>query len=208
MIINVLAVGQLEANCYIVTDEDSNESIVVDPGDEPDRILELCKDLKIMYIVLTHAHFDHVGAVTEIKEATGAKIVVHKDELEVYASVTEHGKAWGFNLAPLPKPDIIVNEGDEINLGMSKLTVIHTPGHTPGSICLYGEEGIVLTGDTLFAGSIGRTDFPGGSMKQMRTSFIKLMGLPEETAVFSGHGGATSIGNEKTGNMFAAEFLA
>lgn len=208
MLINVMAVGQLEANCYIVADEGTNEAIVIDPGDEPDRILEQCKDLAVKYIVLTHAHFDHVGAVNEIKDETGAQIVVHKYELEVYASVTEHGRAWGFNLAPLPEPDIIVTEGDKVVFGASSLTVIHTPGHTPGSMCLYADEGVVITGDTLFAGSIGRTDFPGGSMSQMRASFRKLMGLPETTAVFSGHGSATSIGNEKIGNMFAAEFLS
>lgn len=207
MVIKSLAVGQLEANCYIVADEATGEAIIVDPGDEPDRILELCSDLDVKYIVLTHAHFDHAGAVSELKDATGSKVVVHAEELEVYASIKDQGIMWGFNVPALPEPDIQVNEGDEINIGQSTLAVIHTPGHTPGSMCLYAEEGIVLTGDTLFAGSIGRTDFPGGSLKDMRSSFRKLMGLPDETAVFSGHGTPTNIGTEREQNMFAAEFL-
>jgi glyoxylase-like metal-dependent hydrolase (beta-lactamase superfamily II) len=207
MVIKSLPVGQLEANCYVLADDETGEAIIVDPGDEPDRILELCENLDIKYIVLTHAHFDHAGAVAELKEETGAEVVVHANELPVYASITDQASLWGFSVPSLPEPDITVNEGDEISIGQSTLTVIHTPGHTPGSMCLYAEEGIVITGDTLFAGSIGRTDFPGGSMRDMRSSFRKLMGLPDATAVFSGHGTATSIGTEKEQNMFAAEFL-
>lgn len=207
MIIKSLAVGQLEANCYVVADEATSEAMIIDPGDEPDRVLELCEDLQVKYIVLTHAHFDHAGAVPELKEETGAEIVLHESELPIYASITDHASAWGFNVPPLPEPDITVNEGDEITIGQSTLTVIHTPGHTPGSISLYSAEGIVITGDTLFAGSIGRTDFPGGSITDMRSSFRKLMGLPDKTAVFSGHGAATTIGTEREQNMFAAEFL-
>jgi len=207
MVIKSLPVGQLEANCYVLADEDSGEGIIIDPGDEPDRIVELCEGLDIKYIVLTHAHFDHAGAVAELKEETGAKVVVHESELSVYASIADQASMWGFQVPSLPEPDMTVSEGDEIILGQSRLTVIHTPGHSPGSMCLYAEEGIVITGDTLFAGSIGRTDFPGGSIKDMRSSFRKLMGLPESTAVFSGHGPATTIGIEKEQNMFAAEFL-
>lgn len=207
MLIKTLPVGQLEANCYLVADEETGRAIIIDPGDEPDRILEFCEGFDIQLIVLTHAHFDHAGAVAEIKEETGAQVVVHEQEIATYSSITDQGAMWGFKVPPLPEPDIKVKEGDEIVFGASKLTVIHTPGHTPGGICLYSDEGIVITGDTLFAGSIGRTDFPGGSVSEMRSSFRKLMGLPDDTAVFSGHGGATSIGTEKTHNMFAAEFL-
>lgn len=207
MVIKSLAVGQLEANCYVVADEDTAEAIIIDPGDEPDRILELCEGLDVLYIVLTHAHFDHAGALFELKDETGAQVIVHSEELPVYASITDQATMWGFNVPSLPEPDITVNEGDGITIGQSNLTVIHTPGHSPGSMCLYSEEGFVFTGDTLFAGSIGRTDFPGGSMSDMRASFRKLMGLPDSTAVFSGHGTPTSIGTEKEQNMFAAEFL-
>jgi len=208
MVIRTLPVGQLEANCYVVADEETSEAMIVDPGDEPERILELCEGLDVLYIVLTHAHFDHAGGVAELKEATGAEVVVHEAELEVYASIRDQASMWGFNVPSLPEPDLTVSEGDGINIGNNTLTVIHTPGHTPGSMCLYAEEGIVFTGDTLFAGSIGRTDFPGGSMKDMRASFRKLMGLPDDTAVFSGHGTPTTIGTEKEQNMFATEFLS
>lgn len=208
ILIKTIPVGQLEANCYVVMDEDSSEAIIVDPGDEPDRILEIAEGLDVKHIVLTHAHFDHVGAVEEIKEATGAEIALHADDLPVYESAQDHAAYWGLNMPPLPKPDVFLGEGDEIYIGQSKLVVVHTPGHSPGSICLYSDQGFVLTGDTLFAGSIGRTDFPGGSYKSMRESFRKLMGLPAGTNVLSGHGPVSTIGAEKSDNMFSAEFLA
>lgn len=207
MLVKSLPVGQLEANCYVVADENSDEALIIDPGDEPDRILEMVEDLNVRYIVLTHAHFDHAGAVQDIKEQTGAEIVLHELDLEHYNSISMQGSMWGFQMEPLPESDITVNEGDLITVGDTKLTIIHTPGHTPGSMSLYSDEGFVFTGDTLFAGSIGRTDFPGGSLRDMKASFRKLMGLPGDTAVFSGHGPATSIGIEKEQNMFAAEFL-
>lgn len=207
ILIKTIPVGQLEANCYVVMDEDSAEAIIVDPGDEPDRILEIAEGLDVKYIVLTHAHFDHVGAVEDIKEATDAQIALHQADMPVYETVQDHAGYWGFNMPPLPKPDVFLNEGDEIYIGQAKLTVIHTPGHSPGSICLYSDQGFVLTGDTLFAGSIGRTDFPGGSYKSIRESFRKLMGLPAGTNVLSGHGPASTIGTEKSDNMFSAEFL-
>jgi glyoxylase-like metal-dependent hydrolase (beta-lactamase superfamily II) len=206
MQIITLPVGNLEANCYIIVDEDTNKAAIIDPGDEPDRILEAAEGLDVEFILLTHAHFDHAGAVGEIKEATDATIAMHADEVPVYDAMQDMAGYWGFQVPKPPAPDIILAEGEEVLIGSMTLAVIHTPGHTPGGICFY-TPGTVFTGDTLFAGSIGRTDFPGGSYQQIGASFRKLMGLPSETKVYSGHGPVTSIGREKTTNMFAEEFL-
>jgi glyoxylase-like metal-dependent hydrolase (beta-lactamase superfamily II) len=206
MIVKTLAVGQLESNCYIISDEATSKTMIVDPGDEPDKILAELGNMKVEHIVLTHAHFDHAGAVSEIKAATGAKIVLHEDEQEQYAGIRDQGAFWGFKIPELPEPDILVTEGDEIVVGSHIFTTIHTPGHTPGGICLY-VKGLLITGDTLFAGSVGRTDFPGGSMAQLKESFKRLMSLPDDTQVLPGHGPSTTIQREKTMNMFSAEFL-
>ncbi|MGE5237895.1 MAG: MBL fold metallo-hydrolase [Chloroflexota bacterium] len=232
MLVRTLVVGNLESNCHIIADGDSGEAMIVDPGDEPDRIMDAISErrLKTVDIVCTHGHFDHVGAVSEIKEETGARVVMHRDELAVYRAATDMAAFWGFKLAftssfkwpsgysqemqaswgqeehPLPYPDLFVGEGDKVSLGDLSFTVLHTPGHSPGGICLYG-EGIVITGDTLFAGSVGRTDFAGGSMEKLKLSFRRLMALPEETKVLCGHGPHSTIGHEKRHNMFAQEFL-
>lgn len=207
MKIQHITVGALEVNCYFVWDDATKKAMIIDPGDEPDRIMEWVKDLglKVEYIVLTHAHFDHVGALPELKALTGAKIVVHQDEMNTYNSVSKQGIMWGFEVAPLPKPDILVKEGDEIKIGDVALKVIHTPGHTPGCMCLYG-SGALFSGDTLFQGSVGRTDFPGGDSRKLRESFKRLMALPDDTKVYPGHMGATTIGIEKVQNFFAHEF--
>ncbi len=206
MFLQGIVVGPLQVNCFIVADENSNEAIVIDPGDEPDRILEVVKDnnLKVKYIVCTHAHFDHIGAVTEIKEETGAKIIIHKDELEIYEGARDQAAFWGYELAPLPEPDIFVNEGDNIGFGNLSFVVIHTPGHSPGGMSLYSEN-VVFTGDTLFAGSVGRADFYGGDIERLRKSFVRLLSLPPETKVFSGHGPSSTMQREKTGNFFLGE---
>jgi glyoxylase-like metal-dependent hydrolase (beta-lactamase superfamily II) len=206
VIVKSIPMGPLEANCYIVACEETLEGIVIDPGDEPDRIIEEIEDIEVVAIVLTHAHFDHVGAAGDIKEKTGAPIAVHEADVGLYGGVKDQAAFWGYKLDPLPAPDRLLSEGDIIEAGTLSFTVVHTPGHSPGSICLYVGNA-VFTGDTLFAGSIGRTDFPGGSMSDMRESFRKLMRLPDETLVFSGHGPGTTIGQERAENIFAAEFL-
>jgi glyoxylase-like metal-dependent hydrolase (beta-lactamase superfamily II) len=207
MIIKTLPVGQLEANCYVIADEEEGSAIVIDPGDEPDTIMDTLGDMKVSYIVLTHAHFDHAGAVAEIKEATGAELLIHVDERDTYAGIQEHAEYWGFRIPELPPPDNFLSEGDKITLGTTEFTVIHTPGHSPGGISLY-TKGVVFTGDTLFMGSVGRTDLKGGNINNLKNSFRKLMLLPEDTKVLSGHGPATTIGREKYGNMFSGQFLS
>lgn len=206
MIIKTIPVGPLEANCYVVADENTKEALVIDPGDEPDRIMDILEGLKVRHIVLTHAHFDHAGAVPDIKVETGAAIAIHKDELEIYGAAKDMAAFWGYELDPLPPPDVLLKEGDELKVGGYAFTVLHTPGHSPGSISLYG-NGIVFTGDTLFAGSVGRTDFPGGDIGKMKASFRRLLSLPDNTRVLSGHGPETTIGREKTENFFVQEFL-
>jgi hydroxyacylglutathione hydrolase len=206
MIIKKLVVGPLENNCFIIADEKTKECFIVDPGDEPDRILDLIEenDFQVKYIVCTHAHFDHIAAVSEIKEATGAKILLHRDEAGIYRSAKDHARLWGFELDSPPEPDLFVSEGDKVEVGNLRFEVLHVPGHSPGGICLYG-EGIVITGDTLFAGSVGRTDLPGGSSKNLKQSFRRLMTLADGVCVLPGHGPESTIGRERGDNFFISE---
>jgi glyoxylase-like metal-dependent hydrolase (beta-lactamase superfamily II) len=206
MIIESLIVGPLEVNCFLIGDPHSMEAIIVDPGDEPERIIELIegKALKVRYIVCTHAHFDHVGAIPEIKEYTASPVVIHKDDLEIYRSAHDMAAFLGFRMEPLPLPDLFVSGEDNISAGGLSFRVISTPGHSPGGICLYG-NGIVVTGDTLFAGSVGRTDFHGGDINKLKESFNSLLSLPEDTEVLPGHGPKTTIGREREENFFVYE---
>jgi glyoxylase-like metal-dependent hydrolase (beta-lactamase superfamily II) len=206
MIIKRLVVGPLEENCYIIGDEETKDAIVIDPGDEPDRIIETIKDngFKIKAIICTHAHFDHIGAITEIKRETQAMILLHKDDMELYKNARDQAAIWGYDVDDMPEPDGYLNEGDSIRVGDLSFKVLHTPGHSPGGICLYG-EGVVFTGDTLFQGSVGRTDLYGGNMSELKRSFKRLLELPEDTTVFSGHGPSTTIRTEKRENLFIEE---
>ena len=206
MIIKKLVVGSLENNCYIITDENTNECFITDPGDEPDRILDLIhkNNLIMKYIICTHAHFDHVAAIPEIKEETKARIVLHRDDVGIYNSSKEHARLWGFELESQPAPDRFVSEGDSVEVGDLRFEVLHAPGHSPGGICLYG-EGIVITGDTLFAGSVGRTDLPGGDIRKLKQSFKRLMSLADGVRVLPGHGPESTIGRERADNFFVSE---
>ncbi|MBI5739716.1 MAG: MBL fold metallo-hydrolase [Nitrospirae bacterium] len=206
MIIKKLVVGPLQENCYIVGDKKTKQAIVIDPGDESDRVLDEIKEhgLEVSAVVLTHAHFDHIGAAGDIKRATGAKILMHKDDVEAYALARDQAAFWGYSVDDLPQIDRFVDEGDAIEAGGLSFKVMHTPGHSQGAICLYG-EGVVFSGDTIFEGSVGRTDFPGGSIEELRKSFRRLIDLPEDTKVFSGHGPDTTIGRERVENFFMNE---
>ncbi|MEW6110421.1 MAG: MBL fold metallo-hydrolase [Nitrospirota bacterium] len=206
MKIENIMVGPLQSNCYIIYDEKSLEAIVVDPGDEPEKIISVIEDkkLKINYIVCTHGHFDHIGAVANLKEKTGAKIIINKNDIEIYMSAKDQAAFWGYDIEQPPEPDIYVMEGDEIFCGNLKFQVLHTPGHSPGGISLYGEN-IILTGDTVFAGSVGRTDFYGGSIEELKKSFRRIISLPPETRILPGHGEWTKIIEEKKSNFFIQE---
>ncbi len=206
MKIRRIAVGTLEGNCYIVIDEGSREAMIIDPGDEPDRIIDIIKEegVNVRHIVCTHAHFDHVGAIPELKAETGASIVMHQDEKAVYAASKDMAAAWGFDIDDMPEPDVFVKEGDHITVGGLRFEVMHTPGHSPGSICLLGNS-VLFSGDTVFAGSIGRTDFPGGSIELMKRSFKRVIDLRDDIEILSGHGPATTVGREKRENFFIHE---
>ncbi len=202
----MIPVGPLQSNAYIIGDEETKQAVVIDPGDEGDRILEVAKanNLEIKEIICTHAHFDHVGAAADIKRETGATIIMHKEDLETYSLAKDQAAFWGYQVDDLPQPDGFVDEGDEIKIGSLSFMVMHTPGHSKGGICLYG-EGVVITGDTIFKGSIGRTDFPGGSIEELKRSFRRIIELPDDTRVLSGHGPETTIGYEKQTNFFMSE---
>ncbi|HAM53123.1 MAG TPA: MBL fold metallo-hydrolase [Nitrospiraceae bacterium] len=207
MIIRSLVVGPLQANCFIIGDEKSRKAIVIDPGDEPDIITKVVdkERLTVEYIFCTHAHFDHVGAVPDLKKISHAKIVLHRDELEIYSAAKDMAAVWGYDLDPLPTPDLLVTDGEEIKIGSLTFTVLHTPGHSPGGMCLFG-QGVVITGDTLFAGAVGRTDFHGGDMKKLKQSFDRLMSLPPDTKVLTGHGPDSTIARERSENFFPKLF--
>jgi glyoxylase-like metal-dependent hydrolase (beta-lactamase superfamily II) len=208
MLVKNIVVGPLQVNCFIIADDSSKKAVVIDPGDEPDIILDIIKknSLTAQYIICTHGHFDHVGAVSDIKKETGAKVALHKDELEIYSVALDMAAFWGYDIERPPEPDILLKDGDAVEFGRIKLNVLHTPGHSPGCICLYG-NGIVITGDTIFAGSVGRTDLYGGDMELLKKSFKRLMALPENIRVLPGHGPETSIAHEKQENMFSELLL-
>jgi glyoxylase-like metal-dependent hydrolase (beta-lactamase superfamily II) len=204
MIIKKLAVGPIMANCFILGCPDTRQAVVIDPGDEADRILLALAEAKltVAHIINTHGHFDHVGANHRMKKATGAPIVIHALDAPMLGMLARTAAAWGMSAEDSPPPDRTVDDGDTIAFGGIALQVIHTPGHTPGGISLLA-DGHLFAGDTLFAGSVGRTDFPGGSFETLKASIQKkLFALPEATAVFTGHGPETTIGAEKRHNPF------
>ncbi|MBS7660079.1 MAG: MBL fold metallo-hydrolase [Candidatus Bathyarchaeia archaeon] len=204
-----LTVGFLYTNCYIVICEETRESLIIDPGftgDEMRRILsEIRKNrLRIKYIVNTHGHADHISGNTSIKRATGAILAAHCKDAEMLIDPAKNlSLMLGLNVVS-PPPDIVLRGEEEIEVGRIKLKVLHTPGHTPGSISLYCRDlGAVFTGDSLFAGSIGRADFPGSSCRDLLLSIReKILALPDETVVYPGHGESTTISVERRSNPF------
>lgn len=208
MKIKKFEVGSLFVNCYIVYEESTKDGLVIDPGDEPDLILDFIKEesLNIKYIICTHGHFDHIGAVKELKDETGAKIILHREDYDIYINSSRVAKQFfGIEVEPQPEPDIIIENEMKLNLSDNKeFRLIHTPGHSPGSISIYC-DGYIFTGDTLFAGSVGRTDLPGGNMNQLLNSLKKIATFPSETVVLPGHGPKSKIGVEIKSNPFYYE---
>ncbi len=206
MRITNLPSGALQANTYLAVDEKTNEGFIVDPGGYNKVLTKEVRDndVNIKYIILTHGHSDHICGVNEHKaEFPDAKIVAYKDE-EAMLENPNLNQSPGFGVPYSTKADILVSDGDELKVGDVTLKFIHTPGHTEGGMCIYVKEAKVLfSGDTLFRQSIGRTDFPGGSYKEIMDSIRKkLFLLPDDTNVFPGHMGTTSIGFEKENNPF------
>lgn len=206
MVIKSLRVGPISANCYVIGDSESKEGAIIDPGDDSDKILEIVRDnnLTIKYIIGTHGHFDHIGAVGPLKEKLNSTFLLHKNDSYFVEAGPQMALNWGLQIPPIPDIDTCIDQDDTISLGKYLLQVIHTPGHSPGGICIYIQsENIVFSGDTLFYRSIGRTDFEGGSMEDLLNSIkTKLFTLPENTTVYTGHEQKTSIGYEKKNNYF------
>jgi hydroxyacylglutathione hydrolase len=200
-----LVVGPLQCNCYIVGDPETKEAIVIDPGDDADRLAEAiaAKGLTVKAIVATHAHFDHIVAAGRLRELTGAPFYLHDEDKPLLDWMQESGRMFlGLELPPPPAIDTAAAEGDRIVAGSAELQVVHTPGHSPGSISLISDHA-VFSGDTLFAGSIGRTDLPGGDTQALLDAVAhKLFVLDLELPVYPGHGPATTLGEEQATNPF------
>ena len=207
-----MALGPIQANCFVLGCEQTRQAVVIDPGDNTDRILStLAGDrLTVVHIINTHGHFDHVGANKGLKEVTGADILIHSADAPMLSQLSAAAGAWGLSAENSPTADRLLEDGDTITFGTHTLTVLHTPGHTPGGISLYIEyteadspKKAIFVGDTLFAGSIGRTDFPGGNFDTLISSIrTKLFTLDEGVKVYPGHMGNTTIGVEKRTNPF------
>ena len=207
MIHEILPVGILACNCSILGDEATGEAIVIDPGDEVARVREILArhKLRAKYIVATHAHIDHVGGIEKLKRATGAAVLMHESDLPLYQNVGMQAEWLGVAPPGIVEVDQFLKEGDRLQSGALELEVLHTPGHSPGSLSLHmtGERPKLFSGDTLFHGSIGRTDLWGGSFQEiMRSIASKLMLFPDGTPVFPGHGEPTTIGREREQNPF------
>jgi glyoxylase-like metal-dependent hydrolase (beta-lactamase superfamily II) len=206
MIHEIMPVGPLQCNCSVIGDEHSREAMVIDPGDDISDVLALVQkhDLKVKQIVITHAHIDHVGGAMKLRKSTGAPILLNQDDYALL-KMLDLQAAW-IGMRDPGKVEIqqSLGEQDTVQAGSLVANVLHTPGHTEGSICLYfPQEKKLIAGDTLFAGSIGRTDLPGGSFdKIMRSLHLKLLELPDETEVVPGHGPITTIGTERETNPF------
>jgi glyoxylase-like metal-dependent hydrolase (beta-lactamase superfamily II) len=206
MIHEILAVGPLQCNCSIIGDETTHEAMVIDPGDEIQTVLTIVRkhNLQVKQIVITHAHIDHVGGAMKLRAATGAPILLNQNDYELL-KMLDMQATW-IGVPPPGKVDIdqSIGQADTVKAGSLTANVISTPGHTEGSICLYFPvEKKLIAGDTLFAGSIGRTDLPGGSFEKIIDSLHdKLLALPDDTVVIPGHGARTTIGEERENNPF------
>ena len=200
MIVSTLPVGLIQTNCYLVGCEETREGAVIDPGGHPERILAEVERhrLAIKYVLNTHAHFDHTDANGAIVQATGASLALHPQDRPLLQA-SGGAALFGLEADASPAPDLELHDGDELEVGTLRFRVLHTPGHTPGHVCFYEPaEGVVFDGDVLFFRGIGRTDLPGGSWEQLMDSIRRvLFALPDETVVYSGHGPATSVGDEK-----------
>lgn len=207
MIHEIIPVGMLACNCSIVGDEATGEAVVIDPGDDVERVQEILARRKLQprYIVVTHAHIDHVGGIEKLKKATGAPVLMHQSDLPLYQNLVIQAAWLGVRPPGTVEVDQFLRQGDRLRWGGLELEVLHTPGHSPGSVSLHmpGEHARIFSGDTLFQASIGRTDLWGGSFDQiLRSIHETLLRFPDETPVFPGHGPATTIGDERETNPF------
>ena len=207
LLVHQLSVGPLQVNCFVVACQRTREAMVIDPGEDGPRILQIAESngYQVKQIVNTHGHFDHVGANQPVKDATGAVLMTHEADLPLLQNARNHAQAYGLTVSPSPDPDKFLDEGDVFSVGEQSFSIFHVPGHSPGSICLLS-DGHLFVGDVLFAGSIGRTDLPGGDFDALVEGVReKLFRLPAETIVHPGHGSDTTIGREKQMNPFVGD---
>lgn len=206
MIHEILTVGPLQCNCTILGDETSREAIVVDPGDEISRIVDVLNNhsLTVKQIIVTHAHIDHIAGAQRLKRLTGAPILYNQNDLPLVKMMDQQAGWLGIPTPEVAPPDASLEEGQKVAVSGISGSILHTPGHTEGSVCLYlPQQKLLLAGDTLFAGSVGRTDLPGGNSRKLIQSIHKsLLTLPNEVTVIPGHGPKTSIGAERESNPF------
>jgi len=204
MILKTLTVGELETNCYILGDEGTRQGIIIDPGGEftliEKNLMEL--NLKIKYIVLTHGHSDHMGALTELRKRTGAQILIHQEDAEMLVEPEKNLSILSSKPVSAPDADRLLKHKDKIKIGKIELEVLQTPGHTRGSISLLTDK-IIFTGDLIFYGSVGRTDLPGGSYQKLLRSIQDIiLKFEDDTIIYPGHGPATTVGEERRNNPF------
>ncbi len=206
MILEMLTVGPFQENCFVLGDEESGVGAIIDPGDEAARIAMAVEEtgLEIGTIIVTHAHIDHVGAVAALAEEYSCPVLMHAEAEPMLKELPTQAMMMGLRFGKVPAVDRYVEDGETLEVGDLRLRSLYTPGHAPGHVAFYIEdEGLVLSGDALFAGSVGRVDLPGGSMEVLMQSIEeRLLTLPDETVVYSGHGPLTTIGNERASNPF------
>ena len=206
MLIETIVVGPLGVNCLILGDKQSNEGVVIDPGADCDMVLGAVARLgiKVKYLINTHGHFDHVGCNKPVQEATGAEFLIHEKDLALLMMASRSARNYGLSVEDSPQPARFLTDGMRLDFGRRSIEVLHTPGHTEGGCCLLlRNENLVVTGDTLFADSVGRTDLPGGSHEVLMASIReKLMPLADETIVWPGHGPSSTIGRERRSNPY------